>query len=309
MIEVFHYVVRGRRYGNGAIGPWFLGLFVIILVVISCGGQAGNTSRKLQSELVLAAAPALQGVLEKLIAEYTTQYPAFKVQVRYGPSGVLVNQIKEGAPCDVFMAADMDSCVALINEGIAEGPVMVYGQGRLCLAGKGLMPLEPLLVEGKLEGENQFISIIGKIFESPGINSLSIANPDVSPYGKLSRTVLGKMGVELIGSTLRSPSGRSIKLVMAGSITQVRQYVLEGIVDVGFVSYSVIRNSSGFSGFSGQSSESEGIPWIMVPPDISPPVNQGLLLLSSKEAALRWKEFLVSSRARMILEEGGYTVP
>ncbi|MCX7949185.1 MAG: molybdate ABC transporter substrate-binding protein [Treponemataceae bacterium] len=312
MIRVCRYVTRNRRYSNSAIGSWFVGLLVGILVVTGCRGQGGNTSKKLQSELVLAAAPVLQGVLEKLIAEYTAQYPAFKVQVRYGPSGVLVNQIKEGAPCDVFMAADMESCTTLISEGIAKGPVVVYGQGRLCLAGKGLMPLASYLapyMEKTIEADKQLASMFERVLEFPEIKSLSIANPEVSPYGKLSVAVMRQTGMDFTGDTLRSSSGRSIKLVTAASISQVRQYVLEGIVDAGFVSYSMIKTSSGFSNPSAQSSASEGIPWIMVPPGLAPPVNQGLLLLSNKEVALRWKEFLASSRAREILEEGGYIVP
>ncbi|HOM22870.1 MAG TPA: molybdate ABC transporter substrate-binding protein [Termitinemataceae bacterium] len=283
-------------------------LLVGILVVTGCRGQAGNTSKKLQSELVLAAAPVLQGVLEKLIAEYTAQHPTVNVQVRYGPSGVLVNQIKEGAPCDVFMAADMDSCTALINEGIAKGPVVVYGQGRLCLAGKGLMPLAAYM-EKNVEAEKQLASMFERVLEFPGINSLSIANPEVSPYGKLSVALMRQMGMGFSGDTLRSSSGRNIKLITAGSLAQVRQYVLEGIVDAGFVSYSIIKTSSGFFNPSAQSSASEGIPWMMVPPELSPPVNQGLVVLSDREEAHRWKKFLASSRAREILEEGGYIVP
>ncbi|HOJ98504.1 MAG TPA: molybdate ABC transporter substrate-binding protein [Termitinemataceae bacterium] len=308
MIRAFRYFARGRRYGNSAIGSWFVRLLVGILVVTGCRGQAGNTSKKLQSELVLAAAPVLQGVLEKLIAEYTAQHPTVNVQVRYGPSGVLVNQIKEGAPCDVFMAADMDSCTALINEGIAKGPVVVYGQGRLCLAGKGLMPLAAYM-EKNVEAEKQLASMFERVLEFPGINSLSIANPEVSPYGKLSVALMRQMGMGFSGDTLRSSSGRNIKLITAGSLAQVRQYVLEGIVDAGFVSYSIIKTSSGFFNPSAQSSASEGIPWMMVPPELSPPVNQGLVVLSDREEAHRWKKFLASSRAREILEEGGYIVP
>jgi molybdate transport system substrate-binding protein len=308
MMRAFRYFARGRRYGNSAIGSWFVRLLVGILVVTGCRGQAGNTSKKLQSELVLAAAPVLQGVLEKLIAEYTAQHPTVNVQVRYGPSGVLVNQIKEGAPCDVFMAADMDSCTALINEGIAKGPVVVYGQGRLCLAGKGLMPLAAYM-EKNVEAEKQLASMFERVLEFPGINSLSVANPEVSPYGKLSVALMRQMGMGFSGDTLRSSSGRNIKLITAGSLAQVRQYVLEGIVDAGFVSYSIIKTSSGFFNPSAQSSASEGIPWMMVPPELSPPVNQGLVVLSDREEAHRWKKFLASSRAREILEEGGYIVP
>ncbi|MCX7654953.1 MAG: molybdate ABC transporter substrate-binding protein [Treponemataceae bacterium] len=284
--------------------------FAVIPIFLGCHRNIKGMQRISSSELLIAAAPALQGTLEKLIEQYTARYPMVVVQVRYGPSGALVTQIQEGAPCDVFMAADVASCENLIQKGFAKGPVIVYAQGRLSLAGYGLVPFLPM--GGRITTEEDFRAFFTTLLTSSGLKKITIANPAVSPYGRVSVAVLQKMGVIVRDGTLEfSGTPLAITVIMAGSISQVRQYIVEGSVDMGFIHYSGIRNSSDFSPILAQDQipTTSGIPWVLVPSDLCPPIDQGMVLLSHKEAAFQWRNYLMSAAAKNVLKEGGYSVP
>src|SRR5260370_17755433 len=84
-------------------------------------------------EIVVAAAADMSGVLPQLVAAYTKK-TGQAVKVSFGSSGNLTNQIRNGAPFDVFFSADEEYPKQLIAAGLADKDTLYrYAVGRLVL--------------------------------------------------------------------------------------------------------------------------------------------------------------------------------
>ena len=59
----------------------------------------------LSGEVIVFAAASLTESMDDIIKEFTALHPNVTVTPNYGSSGTLVDQIKEGAVCDVFVSA------------------------------------------------------------------------------------------------------------------------------------------------------------------------------------------------------------
>jgi len=129
------------------------------------------------------------------------------VRLVSGSTGRLYNQIMQGAPFDVFVAADQQRPALLFNQGKAHEHYRV-AQGYL----------------GVLLG-NKVITDLARL-TAPSVRHIAIANPDVAPFGKVSREVLQQHG---LWQVLKH------KFVYAQNAMQARMMVNQGLVDAGFV--------------------------------------------------------------------------
>jgi ABC-type molybdate transport system substrate-binding protein len=74
-----------------------------------------------------------------------------KVQAKFGPSGLLRDEIAGGAKADVFASANMEHPAALAKSGKA-GPVVMFARNRLCaLVRPGLSVAPQSLLERMLD--------------------------------------------------------------------------------------------------------------------------------------------------------------
>src|SRR5271157_3242337 len=119
-------------------------------------------------EIVVAAAADMSAALPQLIASYTKK-TGQAVKLSFGASGNLTNQIRNGAPFDVFFSADEEYPQQLIAEGLASKDTLYrYAVGRLVLWVPGNSPLD--------------ISKLGiKALLDPSVKKISIANPATAP--------------------------------------------------------------------------------------------------------------------------------
>src|SRR5437762_8528412 len=90
------------------IGPW---LMVLSLSAVGCGGRAAP------EPLRVAAASDLQAVMPKLVARFEREQD-IKVESTIGASGQLAAQIRQGAPFDVFLAANRTFVEDLAKERV-----------------------------------------------------------------------------------------------------------------------------------------------------------------------------------------------
>ena len=81
----------------------------------------------------VAAAANLRYVLEEIKNEYQKEYPKSKINITFGSSGNLVQQILNGASFDFFMAADNNFPVKLQEKGVTYGDMKTYAFGKLAL--------------------------------------------------------------------------------------------------------------------------------------------------------------------------------
>lgn len=236
--------------------------------------------RALAAEPVsVAAAANLTYVLASLDAEFERLNPGLKVASEIGASGGLVAQIKNGAPFDVFLSADLDFPRQLIAEGGAvKSSLVTFAFGRLVL-----WTTKPGLGMASVEA----------VVRDPAVRKIAIANPKLAPYGRAAEEVLTRLGI----SAEAEP-----KLVFGENITQTAQFVSSGNADAGFVAYSLV--------VAPQLKEKGR--WIEVPPGLFAPIAQGAVLTlrgASNPAAGRFMGYIVGPEARAILERFGYGLP
>jgi molybdate transport system substrate-binding protein len=134
---------------------------VLILLLITCASLFAQ-------KINIAVAANVSYAIDDLIKEFNKTNPNTKVVVTLGSSGKLTAQIKNGAPYDVFMSANMKYPNALFEDKIAITKPIVYAQGSLAI------------LSSKKRDFNLGINII----TDEKIKKIAIANPKTAPYGK-----------------------------------------------------------------------------------------------------------------------------
>lgn len=192
----------------------------------------------------------------------------------YGSTGKLYAQIDNGAPFDVFLAADTRRPELLEESGQGvTGTRFTYARGKLALWSPA---------PGTFEDPKAWL-------ESGSFARLAIANPKTAPYGLAAQEVLTELNLwEILQD----------RLVRGDSIAQTFQFVATTNAQSGFVALSQVRAWD----------EKGGSLW-MIPQSYYSPINQQAILLNrseNKEAARQWLEFLRGDKARVIIEKFGY---
>jgi molybdate transport system substrate-binding protein len=231
-------------------------------------------------EITVAAAADMSAALPELVAAYTKKTGQV-VKLSFGASGNLTNQIRNGAPFDLFFSADEQYPQQLIAEGLASKDTLYrYAIGRLVLWVPNDSPLD--------------LSKLGmQALLDPSVKKISIANPATAPYGRAAAAALRHFGI------YDQVSGR---LVVGENISQAAQFVESGNAQAGLLALShalapAMKNTGRY--------------WT-VPLDAYPTLNQAAVVLSrskQQDAARRFLEFLRSPEATSLLTSYGFSLP
>ena len=244
---------------------------LFISLLLSLGLNAG--------EIRVAVAANVSYAIGDLIKTFNTFYPDTKVQVQLGSSGKLTAQIKNGAPYDLFMSANMKYPNALYYDGIAVTRPLVYAQGSLAF------------FSSKPRDFTKGVTLL----EESSIKRIAIANSKTAPYGKAAVEALTNAGIyEKIKN----------KLIYGESISQTVTYATTA-TDLG-----LIAKSSLFSPYMAQ--YSEGKNWQSVDPKLYTPINQGIVILKKGEAnaeVAAFYAFIFSHKAEEVFKKFGYLIP
>lgn len=230
------------------------------------------------ARITVAAAANVRFALEEIKAAFTRE-SGIEVKAVYGASGKLAAQIRNGAPFDVFVSADMDFPDTLHKGGQASAKPRVYAYGKLVLwtledldLGQGL----PVLLDS-------------------GVTRIALADPRRAPYGREAMKVLKRAGLE---------ERAKAKLVFGENISQVTQFVLTGNVEIGFTAKSVVL--AGETRGKGR--------WVEVDSTLYDPIAQGAAVCrfgaeKHPASAERFHAYLYAEPARRILARHGYGSP
>lgn len=162
--------------------------------------------------LRIAAAADLQPLLPPILDEFEKQ-TGIHAEASYQSSATLATQIINGAPFDLFLAADLSFPQRVIDAGRAEEARPVpYARGTLVLWTRNDSGVTNLSVA---------------LLPTPSIRNIAIANPQHAPYGRAAQAALEHLQL------LQAVQG---KLVVAENIAQAAQYVDSGSAQVGFIS-------------------------------------------------------------------------
>lgn len=96
------------------------------LALAACGDAAETSQDGNEGEVVVFAASSLTEAFTEMGAVFSTANPGVRVTFNFAGSGDLATQISEGAPADVFVAADDSNMQKITDAGLnATEPVVV----------------------------------------------------------------------------------------------------------------------------------------------------------------------------------------
>lgn len=226
--------------------------------------------------LSVAAASDLVHCLEDLNRAFAETRPGIDLRTSTGASGTLFAQIRNGAPFEVFLSADVRYPRALIEADLAVADTLfVYAIGHL-------------VVWTNTPG----IDVSGGLgaLTASAIRRIAIANPEHAPYGNAARAALEQAGVW---------SAVEGKLVFGENISQTAQFVETRNAEVGLVALSLVRAPR----LQGTGT------WVALPPDAHPPLEQAAVVTrrgAGRPAAAAYLEFLRSPAARAVFDRYGF---
>src|SRR6188472_2258355 len=156
-------------------------LGALLFVVSAVGGPAMPAGQKAPA---IAAAANLNVALPEVARQFE-RTEGSHVDLVFGASGTLTRQIQDGAPFEMFLAADEEFPNQLSKAGLTRDRGAIYAIGRLVVfAPHG----SPLTVDERLDG-------LSRLMKTGQMGRFAIANPDVAPYGRAAEAVLRKRGL------------------------------------------------------------------------------------------------------------------
>lgn len=236
-------------------------------------GLWGMASPTWAAEVIVAVAANFTAPMKEIAAAFERE-TGHKVSLSFGSTGNFRTQIVNGAPFQVFLAADDETPAALERDGHAvAGTRFTYAVGKLVLWSPG-----PL------------VDAQGKILETGEFAHLAVANPKLAPYGKAAMQVLQKRGL-----TARLEP----KIVWGQSITQTYQFVVSGAAELGFVALSQVHEDG----------KMKGSAWLVPQEDYDPIRQDAVLLVQGKDepAARELLAYLQREPTRAIIQRYGYS--
>lgn len=212
------------------------------------------------------------------IAEMFKKETGHTAKLSFGSSGKFYAQIKEGAPFDVFLAADEKNPALLEKEGLAvDGTRFVYALGKLVL-----WSAKPGFVDDK-----------GIVLSYGSYNKLAYADPKLAPYGLAAQETLKIMNLW---------DKVQVKLVTGESIAQAYQFAASGNAELAFIALSQITKD-------GKVTEGS---WWVVPAKMYNPIRQSAVQLRAAKDPIAAKAFLAylkSEKALAVIRSFGYDFP
>lgn len=251
-----------------------LALLAAFLLALVCAASCRDNSPRSTpaAELTVAAASDLTPAFEELGRAFEAAHKT-KVVFVFGSTGLLTRQIENGAPMDLFAAANVSFIDELDKQGLLiPGTKQIYARGRITFwtpAGSNL----------RLEN----ISDLAR----PEVSRVAIANPDHAPYGLAAKQALEKAGVW---------QRVQPKLVYGDNIRQTLQYAQTGNVEVAIIALSLSIASDGR--------------WTLVPEEMHEPLLQALAIVKTTKnepAARAFAAYIASAEGRAIMQKYGFS--
>ncbi|MDZ7679813.1 MAG: molybdate ABC transporter substrate-binding protein [Acidimicrobiales bacterium] len=259
-----------RRHAPPRVTRLVLGLLVAVLA--SCGA-AEQSDAQPDTTITVAAASDLRFAFEDLGASFTDE-TGTEVTFSFGSSGLLREQIINGAPFDLFASANVEFVDAVIDAGRGQADTKAtYAYGRLALWAPPGTPLPDAIED----------------LTDPRYSRIAIANPDHAPYGLAAEAALATSGIL---DDLRD------RLVYGENISDTFRIAQSGNASVGIIALSLVI--------------ADGSDHTLVPDDLHDPLRQALVVTSTGEqgdAARAFAAYLDTPAGRETMASYGFVVP
>jgi molybdate transport system substrate-binding protein len=249
---------------------WVVGAAVLLS---SCGAPRAPASTT-NVKLTVAAAANLMDVFGEIGHAFQVK-SGVEVIFSYGSTAQLATQIDNGAPFDVFAAADTEHVDSLVAAGkITRDSRAIYALGQLAL----------WVPPGQASAVHELKDLAGK-----EIRFVAIAEPDLAPYGQATVEVLKGAGLW---------DAIQPKLVYGTSISMARQFAASGSASAAFTAYSLVLRDKGTV--------------LKMDSHLYKPIEQAMGIVAGSShlnEAKQFRSFLLGPEGRAIMANGGYLLP
>lgn len=226
------------------------------------------------AEITVSAAASLTNAFRELSPIFEAKFPDIKVQLNFGASGALLQQIINGAPVDVFASADQESMDR------AQGQALVKASARRNFVSNSLVVILPAPSS----------SVPKSLSDLAAYQRVAIGLPASVPAGRYTKASLEKAGLW---------SAIAPKMIGAQNVRQALDYVARGEVDAGFV----YATDAALMPDKVKLALSVPTPTPILYP-IAP-----VATTANMEAAKKFIEFMLSPKARGVLAKYGFGMP
>lgn len=270
MCQAINVKLRARA------GVVCLSLLCAMLLLSTCGckERAERVRATDEGEIVVAAAANLTDAFGEIGRAFTSE-TGIRVVYSFGATADLTRQVENGAPFDVFAAADETHVVELERKGfLTQGTRALYARGRLVL----WTPPDGRVRLSRLEDLSR-----------SDVKRIAVGKPDVAPYGQAAVEALRALNLwESIEP----------KVVYAQNVSQARQFAASGNADAAFLPRALVRAGEGEA--------------FDVDERLHQPINQAAAVLRAsvkQDASRRFLRYVLGDKGQAILERYGYRRP
>ena len=254
--------------------PWWRlgGLAAFLLVTLPACSKHDAPGME---PLKVAAAADLSFAFKDLGDAYEKK-TGQKVVFSFGATGLLEKQIAEGAPFDVFAAANVSFADDAVRAGACLGDSKAtYATGHLVLFSMRDATFHPRTMAELTD---------------PRVAKIAIANPDHSPYGKAAKQAMEHAGVW---------SQVQRKVVYGENVQQTLQFAQSGNADVALVALSLATVTPGVA--------------VDVPTELHDPIDQAMVVCTrgkaGTEAGRKFVAFVQSAEGHALMKRFGFLLP
>ena len=252
----------------------------VLLRVLLVAGLAGATAVSGRAQapssaaLMVFAASDVGPAFAQIVPQFERKTQT-DVTLVLGSTGMLAQQIRNGAPADVFFAANESFITDLAAENLTlRQSHTLYARGRLATV---------TLKSGGIRINDV------KDLADPRIKRIAIANPQHAPYGLAAKQAMEAVG---LWQTLEP------KLVFGENVQQAVQFVRSGSAEAGIVARSVADTSD--------------LHWTLVDARLHAPLNQMAVVLARTKqpaASMSFIEFVNGTQGRLVMRQFGFLLP
>lgn len=254
-----------------------LRLFAAVMIALALAGPAAT---QVDDPPVIAAASDLQFAVEEIAAAFQAE-TGKAVRLSFGSTGNFARQIREGAPFQMFMAADEKFIFDLHAEGFTKDEGELYALGRIVI----IAPTgSPLAADGTLDDLKAAVA-------DGRLTKFAIANPEHAPYGQRAKEALTHVGIwEAIQPNL----------VLGENVSQAAQFALSGSSGGGIIALSLAL-----------APEIEALgAHALIPEEFHAPLLQRMVLLNDAgRVAQEFYAYMNGDSAREIMRRFGFLLP
>lgn len=249
-----------------------IGLLILISILMIMTGCNKKPIEIKKKELTIAAASDLTKAFTEIGVIFEKKYNC-ELTFTFGSTGTQKEQVANGAPFDIFAAADEKAIEELEKDGIViENSKSLYALGRIGLVVQNKIPLEADDLKDLL---------------NPQIKKIAIANPEHAPYGLAAKQALESAG---IWDQVKD------KLVYGKNIVDTMTLVTTGNAEAGIIAISI--------------KDDDQVKFSLIDSNLHKPLRQAMGIIKTtenEELARKFIQYVNSEEGRKIMIKYGFS--